>query len=109
MTANAFSIRRQIGVHLFKLGEDLTSVAQQRLAGARQGDTARLTQQQRRANVLFEEAYTVTGGRGRQVRPLGAAGQILRFGDGQEEPEIGEVVMDWLCLERTVACQYTNC
>lgn len=51
----------------------------------------------------------MAGGGGRKVNPAGAMRQIFRLGDGNEEAEIGQVVMHIVRIWRMVIAQYTNC
>ncbi|MCY1548515.1 hypothetical protein D9M68_846340 [compost metagenome] len=79
--AHAFGVGREVGVHLFELGEHLARMAQQGLASAGQADATGFAQQQRGADRLFQQAHAVAGRRRRQVHALGTAGQVLRFGN----------------------------
>jgi hypothetical protein len=92
MAAHALGVGGEVGVHLFELGEHLAGVTQQGLAGAGEGDATGTAGEQRRADGLFEQAHAVAGRGGGEVRPLGAARQVLRFGDGHEEAKVGEIV-----------------
>ena len=93
VAAYAGGERGEVGVHLFEPGEDLAGVAQQRFARARGLDTARLAHEERRAERGLELQQAMAGRGRREVDAFGSARQVARFGDGDEESQVGEVVM----------------
>ncbi|MNT76306.1 hypothetical protein D3C72_2152960 [compost metagenome] len=103
--AHAFGVGREVGVHLFELGEHLARMAQQGLASAGQADATGFAQQQRGADRLFQQAHAVAGRRRRQVHALGAAGQVLRFGNRDKKAQIGQVIVHSVGQIRTIACK----
>ncbi|MCY1427090.1 hypothetical protein D9M71_429210 [compost metagenome] len=108
MPAHPLGIGAEVRMHLFELGEHLARVAQQHIAGAGQADAAGLANKQRGARRLFQQANAMAGRRGRQMDALGAAGEVARLGNGDEQAQVGQVVVHRLGRIRTLYCGKAN-
>ena len=85
-------IGRQVGVHLFELGEYLAGVAEQRFACRRRQQATRMAGKERHAERRFKLRQAMAGRRGRQMNQRSSPGQAARIGNGRDQAQVGQVV-----------------
>jgi len=84
--------RGQFRMHLFEAGEHLASVPQQGLTRRGGAEPPGPALEQGCAQAFLQQLEPVAGRGWRQMHPLCGTGQVARFGNGDKQAQVGEVV-----------------
>ena len=85
LAIQAAGVGRQIGVHLFELGEDLAGMAEQGFTGRGRGQAARVTGKERHAERRLKLGQTMAGRGRREMNARRSPGQAAAVGNRRNE------------------------